>query len=96
MDYKKAGVDIEAGYKAVSLMKEHIASTMRPEVLTDIGGFSGAFSMKKFVGMEEPTLVSGTDGVGTNLKLHVPVVNRCFSWIILHVVKMNRKKLRKL
>lgn len=69
MDYKKAGVDIEAGYKAVSLMKEHIASTMREEVLTDIGGFSGAFSMKKFVGMEEPTLVSGTDGVGTKLKL---------------------------
>lgn len=69
MDYKKAGVDIEAGYKAVSLMKEHIASTMRPEVLTDIGGFSGAFSMKSFVGMEEPTLVSGTDGVGTKLKL---------------------------
>ena len=67
--YNKAGVDIEAGYKAVSLMKEHIASTMRPEVLTDIGGFSGAFSMKKFVGMEEPTLVSGTDGVGTKLKL---------------------------
>ncbi|MCH5252380.1 MAG: phosphoribosylformylglycinamidine cyclo-ligase [Lachnospiraceae bacterium] len=69
MDYKKAGVDIEAGYKAVSLMKEHIASTMRPEVLTDIGGFSGAFSMKKFMDMEEPTLVSGTDGVGTKLKL---------------------------
>ena len=69
MDYKKAGVDIEAGYEAVSLMKEHIASTMRPEVLTDIGGFSGAFSMKKFIGMEEPTLVSGTDGVGTKLKL---------------------------
>ncbi len=69
MDYKKAGVDIEAGYKAVDLMKEHIASTMRPEVLTDIGGFSGAFSMKKFMGMEEPTLVSGTDGVGTKLKL---------------------------
>lgn len=69
MDYKKAGVDIEAGYKAVSLMKEHIASTMRPEVLTDIGGFSGAFSMKNFMGMEEPTLVSGTDGVGTKLKL---------------------------
>ena len=69
MDYKKAGVDIEAGYKAGSLMKEHIASTMRPEVLTDIGGFSGAFSMKRFMGMEEPTLVSGTDGVGTKLKL---------------------------
>ena len=69
MDYKKAGVDIEAGYEAVSLMKEHIASTMRPEVLTDIGGFSGAFSMKGFKNMEEPTLVSGTDGVGTKLKL---------------------------
>ncbi|MCR5797009.1 MAG: phosphoribosylformylglycinamidine cyclo-ligase [Eubacterium sp.] len=69
MDYKKAGVDIEAGYKAVSLMKEHIASTMRPEVLTDIGGFSGAFSMKGFSNMKEPTLVSGTDGVGTKLKL---------------------------
>lgn len=69
MDYKKAGVDIEAGYKAVSLMKEHIKSTMRPEVLTDIGGFSGAFSMKSFIKMEEPTLVSGTDGVGTKLKL---------------------------
>ncbi len=52
MDYKKAGVDIEAGYKAVELMKEHIASTMRPEVVTDIGGFSCAFSMKSFVGME--------------------------------------------
>lgn len=69
MDYKKAGVDIEAGYKAVALMKEHIAATMRDEVLTDIGGFSGAFSLKKFMGMEEPTLVSGTDGVGTKLKL---------------------------
>lgn len=69
MDYKKAGVDIEAGYKAVELMKEHIASTMRKEVLTDIGGFSGAFSMEAFKGMEEPTLVSGTDGVGTKLKL---------------------------
>lgn len=69
MDYKQAGVDIEAGYRAVALMKEHIESTMRPEVLTDIGGFSGAFSMKSFMGMEEPTLVSGTDGVGTKLKL---------------------------
>ena len=69
MDYKKAGVDIEAGYKAVELMKEHIASTMRSEVLTDIGGFSGAFSMEAFKTMEQPTLVSGTDGVGTKLKL---------------------------
>ena len=69
MDYKKAGVDIEAGYKAVELMKKHIQGTMRDEVLGGIGGFSGAFSLKGFMGMEEPTLVSGTDGVGTKLKL---------------------------
>ena len=69
MDYKKAGVDIEAGYKSVELMKEHIKTTMRPEVLGGIGGFSGAFSMEKIKGMEKPTLVSGTDGVGTKLKL---------------------------
>ncbi|WP_029503229.1 phosphoribosylformylglycinamidine cyclo-ligase [Lachnoclostridium phytofermentans] len=69
MDYKKAGVDIEAGYKAVELMKKHIQGTMRSEVLTGIGGFSGAFSLASFKDMEEPTLVSGTDGVGTKLKL---------------------------
>ena len=69
MDYKKAGVDIEAGYKSVELMKKHIAKTMRPEVLGGIGGFSGAFSMNAFKGMEEPTLVSGTDGCGTKVKL---------------------------
>ena len=69
MDYKKAGVDIEAGYKSVELMKEHIKGTMRPEVLTNIGGFSGAFSMEAFKNMEKPTLVSGTDGVGTKLKI---------------------------
>lgn len=69
MDYKNAGVNIEAGYKAVELMKEHIAGTMRSEVLTDIGGFSGAFSMEAFKTMEQPTLVSGTDGVGTKLKV---------------------------
>lgn len=69
MDYKKAGVDIEAGYQSVELMKEHVAKTMRPEVLTNLGGFSGAFSMEKFKDMEKPTLVSGTDGVGTKLKL---------------------------
>ncbi|HCL02526.1 MAG TPA: phosphoribosylformylglycinamidine cyclo-ligase [Lachnoclostridium phytofermentans] len=69
MDYKKAGVDIEAGYKAVELMKKHIQGTMRSEVLTGIGGFSGAFSLTSFKDMEEPTLVSGTDGVGTKLKL---------------------------
>ena len=69
MDYKKAGVDIEAGYKAVDLMKEHIKGTMRKEVLSDIGGFSGAFSLESFKNMEQPTLVSGTDGVGTKLKI---------------------------
>lgn len=69
MDYKNAGVDIEAGYKSVELMKEHIKKTMRKEVLTNIGGFSGAFSMEAFKNMEKPTLVSGTDGVGTKLKL---------------------------
>ncbi|HKL99851.1 MAG TPA: phosphoribosylformylglycinamidine cyclo-ligase [Mobilitalea sp.] len=69
MDYKKAGVDIEAGYKAVSMMKEHVMSTMRKEVLSDIGGFSGAFSLGSFKNMEQPTLVSGTDGVGTKLKI---------------------------
>jgi len=69
LDYKSAGVDIEAGYKAVELMKEHVKKTMRPEVLGGLGGFSGAFSLKNFMDMEEPTLVSGTDGVGTKLKL---------------------------
>ena len=69
MDYKQAGVDIEAGYKAVDLMREHVSKTMRKEVLSDIGGFSGAFSLKRFMSMEHPTLVSGTDGVGTKLKI---------------------------
>ena len=69
MDYKKAGVDIEAGYRSVELMKEHIARTMRDEVLGGIGGFSGAFSLKAAKDMEDPVLVSGTDGVGTKLKL---------------------------
>ncbi|MBE5869914.1 MAG: phosphoribosylformylglycinamidine cyclo-ligase [Lachnospiraceae bacterium] len=69
MDYKKAGVDIEAGYKSVELMKKYVKETMRPEVLGGLGGFSGAFSMSAFKDMEKPTLVSGTDGVGTKLKL---------------------------
>ena len=69
MDYKNAGVDIEAGYESVKLMKKFVQKTMRPEVLTNIGGFSGAFALDKFKDMEEPTLVSGTDGVGTKLQL---------------------------
>lgn len=69
MDYKNAGVDITAGYKSVELMKEHVQATMRKEVLTNLGGFSGAFSLKNFKHMDSPTLVSGTDGVGTKLKV---------------------------
>ncbi len=69
MDYKSAGVDIEAGYKAVELMKQHVKATMRPEVLGGLGGFSGAFSLSKIKNMQEPVLLSGTDGVGTKLKL---------------------------
>lgn len=69
MDYKKAGVDIEAGYKSVELMKEHIKGTIRPEVLGGIGGFAGAFDMSKVKDMEEPVLLSGTDGCGTKVKL---------------------------
>ncbi len=69
MDYKKAGVDIEAGYQSVEMMKQYVKKTMRPEALGGLGGFSGAFSMERFKEMEKPTLVSGTDGVGTKLKL---------------------------
>ncbi len=69
MDYKKAGVDIEAGYQSVELMKQYVKKTMRPEALGGLGGFSGAFSMERFKEMEKPTVVSGTDGVGTKLKL---------------------------
>ena len=69
MDYKKAGVDIEAGYKSVELMKKYVKETMRPEVMGGIGGFSGAFSLSAINDMEDPVLLSGTDGVGTKLKL---------------------------
>lgn len=69
MDYKNSGVDIEAGYRSVELMKEHVKGTMRPEVLGGLGGFSGAFSMAQIKDMEDPVLLSGTDGVGTKIKL---------------------------
>ena len=69
MDYKKAGVDIEAGYKSVELMKKHVKETMRAEVMSGLGGFSGAFSMKAIKDMENPVLLSGTDGCGTKVKL---------------------------
>lgn len=69
MDYKKAGVDIEAGYRSVELMKKYVSETVRPEVLGGLGGFSGAFSLSAIKNMENPVLVSGTDGVGTKIKL---------------------------
>ncbi len=68
LDYKAAGVDIEAGYRSVELIKKCVAETNRPEVMGGLGGFSGAFSAAAFKGMEEPILLSGTDGVGTKLK----------------------------
>ena len=71
MDYKKAGVDIEAGYKAVELMKEHVKKTMRPEVMGGLGGFAGAFSLAGIKEMENPVLLSGTDGCGTKVKLAI-------------------------
>ena len=99
MDYKSSGVDIEAGYKSVELMKQYVKTTMRPEVLGGLGGFSGAFSLEKIKDMEKPTLVSGTDGVGTKIKLaflmdkHDTIVraqaaNRSFSWTISHAAKI--------
>ena len=69
MDYKSAGVDIEAGYKSVELMKAHVKETMRPEVMGGLGGFSGAFSLKAIKDMEDPVLLSGTDGCGTKVKI---------------------------
>ena len=75
MDYKSSGVDIEAGYKSVELMKQYVKTTMRPEVLGGLGGFSGAFSLEKIKDMEKPTLVSGT-------------ANRSFSWTISHAAKI--------
>ena len=69
MDYKNSGVDIEAGYKSVELMKKHVQQTMRAEVLSGLGGFSGAFSLEAYKKMEKPVLFSGTDGCGTKVKL---------------------------
>lgn len=69
MDYKNAGVDIEAGYRSVELMKKHVKETMRPEVLGGLGGFAGAFDLSGIKNMDEPVLLSGTDGCGTKVKL---------------------------
>ena len=67
--YKQSGVDVEAGYQSVELIKKHVRGTFRPEVLSDLGGFGGMFSLAKIKDMEEPVSVSGTDGVGTKLKI---------------------------
>ena len=69
MDYRNSGVDIEAGYASVELMKQYVKRTLRPEVMGGIGGFSGAFSLVGIKNMEDPVLLSGTDGVGTKLKI---------------------------
>ena len=71
MASKNSGVDIEAGYKSVELMKEHVKKTMREEVLGGLGGFAGAFSLAKIKEMEDPVLLSGTDGCGTKVKLAI-------------------------
>ena len=76
MDYKNSGVDIEAGYKSVELMKKHVKETMRPEVLGGLGGFSGAFSLASIKYMEDPVLLSGTDGCGTKVKLAIVITPR--------------------
>ena len=69
MDYKKAGVDIEAGYQSVELMKKYVKETMRPEVLGGLGGFAGAFDLSAIKNYKNPVLLSGTDGCGTKVKL---------------------------
>lgn len=71
LDYKEAGVDIHAGYEAVKRMKKHVRSTLTPEVIGDLGGFGGLFSIEMAKTMEKPVLVAGTDGVGTKLKLAI-------------------------
>ena len=93
MDYKNAGVDIEAGYQSVELMKKYVKETMRPEVLGGIGGFSGAFSLEAVKKMERPTLVSGTDGVGTKIKLAFLMDKH--DTVILPVGKMSRSRSRR-
>ncbi len=69
LNYKSAGVDIEAGYRSVELMKEYVKTTLRDEVIGGLGGFAGAFSLSKIKEMEDPILLSGTDGCGTKVKL---------------------------
>ena len=69
LTYKQSGVDIDEGNRAVDLIKGKIKSTYDNNVIGDLGNFSGLYSLKEFVGMEEPVLLSSTDGVGTKLRL---------------------------
>lgn len=95
--YKAAGVDVEAGYEAVRLMKQHVKKTMIPGVMTDLGGFGGLFELGK--GYENPVLVSGTDGVGTKLKLaflqdkHDTVGQDCVAMCVNDIVCSGAKPL---
>ena len=91
--YAAAGVSLEAGYKSVELIKEHVKKTMRPEVLGGLGGFSGAFSLSKIKDMEEPVLLSGTDGCGTKVKLAM-VMNKHDTIGIDAVARTFQKKLQ--
>ena len=96
--YKKAGVDVEAGYKAVALMKEHVARTFTKGVLTDLGGFGGLFEIDKD-DLSNPVLVAGTDGVGTKLKLaflldkHDTIGQDCVAMCVNDVVCQGAKPL---
>lgn len=96
--YKRAGVDVNAGYEAVRLMKEHVAKTMTPGVVSGIGGFGGLFQ-PDLSGMSEPVLVSGTDGVGTKLKLaflsgiHTTVGQDCVAMCVNDIVCCGAKPL---
>ncbi len=95
--YKSAGVDVEAGYTAVKLMKEHVQKTFIPGVMTDIGGFGGLFELPE--GYKKPVLVSGTDGVGTKLQLaflmdkHDTVGQDCVAMCVNDIVCSGAKPL---
>lgn len=96
--YKKAGVDVEAGYEAVKLMKKHVARTFTDGVLTDLGGFGGLFEIAK-EDLKNPVLVAGTDGVGTKLKLafildkHDTIGQDCVAMCVNDVVCQGAKPL---
>ena len=93
MDYRNSGVDIEAGYASVELMKQYVKRTLRPEVMGGIGGFSGAFSLAGIKNMEDPVLLSGTDGVGTKLRLAIDLKKHDGIGVDLVAMCVNAKKI---